>query len=307
MYFYYKLSKGIENGNTSGYLDLALNYLSSISKELQALKNKISVNSYEPFIESLLSLKENRAKKIVPDVDTLIIIHLDNWIVNPEGALVRWYNELQADWKSLGKQLMKSVFEDIEFIAFLGPANLDVKKLNSSLTKHLDELTDNFITENNAYKTRLDKSLLQIISEENCETALVHLKNFNYPYIKLTSPPKVPKKVFAGYQIENNPDTMEKIGYDQNDFNDIMIDSPQFRHKIVKIVFFTKLSFGDYFMYKAMVQAFEKEFAQKRRNGASVPCPFIHKAFEGSNFEGNVYEVLSSCAAERINPDGFTK
>jgi hypothetical protein len=307
MYFYYKLSKGSEDGNTSGHLDDALNYLNSISKELLALKNEINGTQYEPFIDSLLSLKENGAKMIVPDVETLIARHLNKWIVNPDGALFRWYNELQADWKSFGKQLMVSVFDDAEFKGYLSPANLDVKKLNRSLIKHLDKLTDSFRNDNVAYKARMDKSLLQIISEENCESALQHLKKFDYPFIKLTKPCTVFKKVFAGYQIENNADIFNQIGYDSNDFNDFMLDSIQFKHKIFKIVFFHKLSFSDYFLYEEMEKDFEREFTQKRRSGATVSCPFIHKAFEGSNFEGNVYEVLSSNAADRINPDGFTK
>ncbi len=307
MYFYFKLSKGSEAGNTSGHLDDALNYLNSISKELIALKNDINGTQYEPFIDSLLSLKDNVVKRIVPDVETLIARQLNKWIVNPDGALFRWYNELQADWKSFGKQLMILVFKDSEFKDYLSPANLDVKKLNRILIKHLDKLTDSFRNDNVAYKARMDKSLLQIISEENCESALQYLKKFDYPFIKLTKPCTVFKKVFAGYQIENNAYIVNQIGYDSNDFNDIMLDNLHFKHKIVKIVFFHKLSFSDYFLYEEMEKDFEREFTQKRRDGTPVSCPFIHKAFEGSNFEGNVYEVLSSYAAERINPDGFTK
>ncbi len=301
MYFYFKLSKGSEAGNTSGHLDDALNYLNSISKELIALKNDINGTQYEPFIDSLLSLKDNVVKRIVPDVETLIARQLNKWIVNPDGALFRWYNELQADWKSFGKQLMISVFKDSEFKDYLSPANMDVKKLNRSLTKHLDELTDSFRTDNVAYKARMDKSLLQIISEENCETALVHLKNFDYPYIKLTTPHSVSKKVFAGYQIENNTEIVNQIGYDLNDFNDIMLDSRQFKHKIVKIVFFHKLSFSDYFNFDSLSTNFQASFTKLKKDKKIVSSPFIHKSLSGTEFDGDSYSVLSSASKMKLS------
>jgi hypothetical protein len=301
MYFHYKLSKGSEAGNSSGHLDDALKYLNSISKELVALKNIINDTRYEPFIDSLLSLQENGAKMIVPDVETLIDRHLNKWIVNPDGALVKWYNELQADWKSFGKQLMVSVFDDAEFKGYLSPVNLDVKKLNSSLIKHLDELADIFRTDNEAYKARMDKSLLQIISEENCETALQHLKKFDYPFIKLTEPHTVSKKAFAGYQIENDTDVIQQIGYDPNEFNDIMLDDVQFKHKIVKIVFFHKLSFSDYFNFDQLRTDFHTSFTKLKKDKKIVSSPFIHKALSGTEFDGDCYSVLSSASTIILN------
>jgi len=301
MHFYYKLSKGSETGNSSGYLDHALNYLASISKELHALKNDIKVYNYEPFIESLVDLKENGAKMIVPDVDSLITAHLNKWIVNPDGALYKWYKELKADWKALSKTLLISVFEDSQYKSFLNPQNLDVKKLNKSLSTHLNELTDAFRSENVAYKSRMDKSLLQIIAEENCENALAHLKRFDYPFIKLTTPHTVSKKVFAGYQIENNDEVVKQIGYDPNQFNDIMLDSVQFKHKIVKIVFFHKLSFSDYFNFESLRVDFQNNFTRMKTEKKNVSSPFIHKALAGAEFDGDNYYVLCSASKTKLN------
>jgi hypothetical protein len=222
-------------------------------------------------------------------------------LLTPDGALSRWYKELNADWKALSKTLLVSVFEDSQYKSFLNPQNLDVKKLNKSLLLHLNELTDAFRSENDAYTTRIDKSLLQIIAEENCENALAHLKRFDYPFIKLTTPHSVSKKVYAGYQIENNAEVVQQIGYDPNQFNDIMLDSLQFKHKIVKIVFFHKLSFSDYFNFESLGADFQNNFAELKKEKKIVSSPFIHKELAGPKFDGDNYSVLNSASKTTLN------
>jgi len=300
MHFYYMLSKGSETGNTSGYLDNALNYLVSIAKELDALRNEILTNRYEPFIDSLLSLKENGAKMLVPEVDSLITTHLNKWIVDPNGALVKWYNELLLDLKAQSKTLLVSVFNDNEYKDYLTPQKLDVKKFNKAIQQHLDGSANRLRSESDTYKARMDKSLLQIIAEENCDNALAHLKRFDYPFIKLSTPHTVSKKVFAGYNIQNNPPIIEQIGYNPNEFNDILLDNVQFKHKIVKIVFFHKLSFSDYFNFETLSADFQQSFTKLKKSGKFVSSPFIHKDLAGPEYDGDNYAALTAASITKI-------
>lgn len=296
MHFYHKLSKGSDTGNASGCIDISLNYLASISKELHALINHITINDYDPIIESLVELQGNGLKRIVPDVDDLISTYHNKWIIKPDGALVKWYDELQVDLKAHSKTLFISVFKDDRYNDYLKPQSLDLKKFSKSFQLHLNELTDRLRSEDVTYKSRMDKSLLQISEEEKCEKAFVHYKNFDFPFIKLKKSAVPSKTVYAGYNFENNSELFKQIGYDPNSFNDILLDSLQFKHRLVKLVFFSKISFDDYFLYEDMKQNFEVSFTKKRKAGESVPCPFIHKAFEGENFEGDVYGILYSKA-----------
>lgn len=305
MHFYYLLSKGHKHANDQGYLDFANRHLESLLKETKTIEKAVDEKEYESLVKDLNELRGNGAKRIVPAIDTLIKQIDSKYIIHPQGALVRWYDQINADISGEHKKLIHPLFSDPDHHKYTRLGSFDAFKFNKSLTELLNQISLDFCENNDHYKAIFDKSLQTIIEEENDQDALNHLKAFNYPFIKLNSSHTISKQVFAGH-FEGNVNLPVSLGYNTAEFNDMLLDDPYFKHKIVKIVFFHKISFKDYFNFEKLTNTFKEEFSGPKQSNPEfvMANPFIHKDFAGDDFDGNVFNQLNQ-VGEKVVLDEF--
>ena len=294
-YFYYILSKGHEKTNDQGYLDYIYNHLSSLEKETKSLL-KTTQSKHQNLILTLNSYIGNGATKLVPDVKDIISTRNKISVINPDGFFSQWYNLLSFDLNRIQGDIMKNIFSNNE-LSFKN--TFVISKFSKALKEEIDEKIKQEIEANNEFQSRMAKSLLQIIQEINYDTSFNYMKNFNYPYIKLTEPELISKFAYAGH-FQGHMDMAENLGYRQNNINDILIDDPFYKDRIIKIAFHHKISFNKYFNFVKLKETFAKLYTIPKQNRLKIPCPFLHKDFAGPNFDGNVFGVLNSIGQQSI-------
>ena len=142
------------------------------------------------------------------------------------------------------------------------------------------------------YRNLRSSDLRDIMYELDCYNALEHYRNFDYCFLQYTDDIPIAKELYIGHFL-GNTSFLSRIGC-SNNMNQIFIDDPFFRDRIIKVVFKKGISISDYFRFDEMKKEFNASFTEPKQKDPNHPVlsPFIHKDFCGENFDGDVYSVL---------------
>ncbi|MDD4148684.1 MAG: tubulin-like doman-containing protein [Bacteroidales bacterium] len=299
-YFCYHLSKGSENNNNNGYLDLFKEYLEKLVKELVLLRTKLKDEQSE-IITDLQERKKNQSSAIVPSVDDIIGIVGKNLVFKEDGEFVKWYQEAQFDIKNQHQKINAKIYTDTnpnkKFI------NFDIKfkneKYRGNFVEELERVTLDAL-DSQSYQSIINKTVYDLIDEGSY--SIDYFDRFEYPFIRLNTPINASRFVFAG--SFNNRDTLlSNLGYHEANINHIKIDDLFFKDRIIKIAFHNSIALDDYFLFNQLKTNFNENYTKLKKDNKIVATPFIHKEFGGEKFDGNVFKLLSEGGNKLINND----
>lgn len=289
MYFCYHISKGSDNNNNNGYLDLFKAYLEKLVKELVLLRTKLTDDQTE-ILTDLQERKTNQSSAIVPSVDD-IIGHVGKGLVFKEdGDFARWYKEAQFDIKDQQQRINAQIYIDTnpnkKFINF--DNNFKNEKYRVNFAEELERVTL-YALESQSYNRIINKTVYDLIDEGNY--SVDYFERFDYPFIRLNTPIDASRYVFAG-SFAGKDTLLANLGYQDADINHIKIDDVFFKDRIIKIAFHNSIALDDYFLFNQLKRNFRENFTKLKNENKIVATPFIHKDFAGEKFDGDVYSLL---------------
>jgi hypothetical protein len=125
------------------------------------------------------------------------------------------------------------------------------------------------------------------LNESNKNKDFEYFKNVDYPFLKLNLPTQAVRLIFKG-MVQGNADLLAKIGYDESDINHLLLESEEYKDKIIRISFYNKISLNDYFLFRNLESFFIGHYTKQKQESKIVATPFLHK-----DFKGDVYSVLN--------------
>jgi hypothetical protein len=125
------------------------------------------------------------------------------------------------------------------------------------------------------------------LNESNENKDFEYFKNVDYPFLKLNEPIQAVRLIFKG-MFQGNADLLAKIGYDKSDINHLLLESEEYKDKIIRISFYNKISLNDYFLFRNLESFFIGHYTKQKQESKIVATPFLHK-----DFKGDVYSVLN--------------